>query len=91
MSSHVLDPVVSKEVEAFMAGVVVKSPGEAEFHQAVREVAQSVMPVVLATPAYRQHNVLERLTVPDRAILFRVTWVDDKGQVQVNRGYRVQM
>jgi len=89
--SHASDPVVAKEVEAFMASVVARSAGEPEFHQAVREVAQSVMPIVLATPAYQKNSILERLTVPDRAIVFRVTWVDDKGQAQVNRGIRVQM
>ncbi|MBN1509305.1 MAG: NADP-specific glutamate dehydrogenase [Sedimentisphaerales bacterium] len=74
-----------------MAGVVASSPGENEFHQAVRELARSVMPVVVARKAYTEARVLERLVVPDRVIVFRVTWVDDDGQVQINRGYRVQM
>ncbi len=78
-------------VEAFMERVESQSPGETVFHQAVREGVRSVMPVVLDTPAYRQARILERMVVPDRVIMFRVTWVDDQGQVQVNRGYRVQM
>lgn len=78
-------------VSAFMEHVEAQSPGEKVFHQAVREAVRSVMPLVLATPAYRQARILERMVVPDRVITFRVTWVDDKGQVQINRGYRVQM
>ena len=80
-----------KEVQAFMADVIAKTPCEGEFHQAVQEVVRSVMPVVMANKDYRDARILERMVVPDRMIQFRVTWVDDKGQVQVNRGYRVQM
>jgi glutamate dehydrogenase/leucine dehydrogenase len=76
---------------AFMEHVEAQSPGETLFHQAVREGVRSLMPVVMANPAYRQAKILERMVVPDRIITFRVTWVDDKGHVQVNRGYRVQM
>ena len=82
---------VQSAVEEFMAGVVGQSPGEVEFHQAVHEVAESVMPVVQANPAYREARVLERLAVPDMVIMFRVVWADDNGQVHVNRGYRVRM
>jgi glutamate dehydrogenase (NADP+) len=78
------------EVEKFMAGLRARTPGEGEFHQAVHEVVESVMPLVLDNAAYRDANVLERLTEPDRVIMFRVSWQDDAGQVQVNRGYRVQ-
>jgi len=78
-------------VNSFMERVISRSPGETEFHQAVREVARSVMPIVQANPAYREAKVLDRLVVPDSIIMFRVTWVDDDGQVQVNRGYRVRM
>jgi glutamate dehydrogenase (NADP+) len=78
-------------IASFMEQVVAQSPGEPEFHQAVQEAAACVMPVVLANPAYRKAKVLERMVVPDRVITFRVTWVDDHGNVQVNRGYRVQM
>jgi glutamate dehydrogenase (NADP+) len=78
-------------VETFMQRVVAQAPGETVFHQAVREAVRSIMPVVLGNKAYRESNILERMVVPDRVIMFRVTWVDDRGQVQVNRGYRVQM
>jgi len=78
-------------VGSFMEGVVKQSPGEREFHQAVQEVVKSVMPTVMDNPAYRKAKVLERLVVPDRVISFRVVWVDDDGEVQVNRGYRIQM
>ena len=77
--------------EAFMEQVVAQSPGEAVFHQAVRETVRSVMPVVMDNAAYRQAKILERMVVPDRVIMFRVTWVDDNGEVRINRGYRVQM
>jgi len=82
---------LEQQVNAFMDQVVTQSPGETEFHQAVREVAESVMPIVQETRAYRQAKVLERLVVPESVIMFRVTWTDDKGDVHVNRGYRVRM
>lgn len=78
-------------VDAFMARVVAHSPGEIEFHQAVKEVARSVMPLVQSKRAYRDAKVLERLTVPENVYIFRVVWADDAGEVHVNRGYRVQM
>jgi len=81
----------SEAVRAFMEKVVAKNHGELEFHQAVWEVVESVMPVVLANPAYRKARLLERMVEPERVILFRVPWVDDKGEVQVNRGFRVEM
>ena len=71
--------------------VVKKNPGEAEFHQAVKEVLDSLRPVVEANEEkYRKEALLERLVEPERVIMFRVPWVDDKGNVQVNKGYRVQ-
>jgi glutamate dehydrogenase (NADP+) len=82
---------MSTQVSEFMEQVVAKNPGELEFHQAVREVVESVMPVVGATPEYRKAKVLERLVEPERVILFRVSWLDDRGEVQVNRGFRIQM
>jgi glutamate dehydrogenase (NADP+) len=80
----------NKAVEAFMANVVAKNPSEPQFHQAVREVVESILPVVEANPVYRESKILERIVEPERTISFRVAWIDDKGQVQVNRGYRVQ-
>jgi glutamate dehydrogenase (NADP+) len=82
---------LEQQVNAFMDQVVTQSPGETEFHQAVREVAESVMPLVQETRAYKQAKILERLVVPESVIMFRVTWTDDKGDVHVNRGYRVKM
>ena len=68
-----------------------RNPGEPEFHQAAEEVIESVMPVLDKNPKYRDNKILERMLEPERLVSFRVTWVDDNGQVQVNRGYRVQM
>ena len=68
-----------------------RDPGEKEFHQAVEEVLESVQPVLDRNPQYRQHAVLERITEPERVIMFRVPWMDDQGQVHVNRAFRIQM
>ena len=81
---------MSKAVDAFMADLIAKNPAEPQFHQAAREVIESVLPVVDANPAFRQAKILERITEPERVLMFRVPWVDDKGIVQVNRGFRVQ-
>lgn len=79
------------ETKAFVENVREQNPGEPEFHQAVAEVAHAVMPIVLENRAYRESSVLERLVEPDRVIMFRVAWTDDRGAVRVNRGYRVQV
>ncbi|MEA1946515.1 MAG: NADP-specific glutamate dehydrogenase [Thermodesulfobacteriota bacterium] len=68
-----------------------RDPGEKEFHQAVEEVIESVQPVLDRNPQYRQDAVLERITEPERVIMFRVPWMDDQGQVHVNRAFRIQM
>jgi glutamate dehydrogenase (NADP+) len=68
-----------------------RDPGEKEFHQAVKEVVESVRPVLDRNPQYRQDAVLERIIEPERTIIFRVPWMDDQGQVQVNRGFRIEM
>ena len=68
-----------------------KDPQEKEFHQAVSEVVESVRPVMERNPQYRRTKILERMVEPERVILFRVPWVDDSGEIQVNRGFRVQM
>ncbi len=78
-------------IASVVAGVKAKDPGEVEFHQAVQEVAESLAPVLAQHPEYREARILERMVEPERVILFRVPWVDDKGAVQVNRGFRVQM
>ena len=81
---------VDREVKRFMAGLRKRNPGEPEFHQAVCEVTETLMPLVLENPKYRKAQILERLTEPDRVIIFRVTWVDDRGNIRVNRAWRVQ-
>jgi glutamate dehydrogenase (NADP+) len=78
------------ELERFVAEVERRNPGEPEFLQAVREVAHDVLPLVADRKAYRDARILERLAEPDRAISFRVTWIDDSNRVQINRGYRIQ-
>ncbi len=82
---------VSAQSRHFMERLTAKNPGEVEFHQAVEEVVQSVMPVIQATPAYQDAGILDRLVEPERVIMFRVPWFDDQGDVQVNRGFRVEM
>lgn len=78
-------------VDEVIESVVTKDPGQQEFHQAVKEVLESLRPVIDENEEkYRRDAILERIVEPDRQVMFRVPWVDDKGQVQVNRGYRVQ-
>jgi glutamate dehydrogenase/leucine dehydrogenase len=80
----------SLNIDTFMQALIKKNPGETEFHQAVQEVAEDIIPFVNKHPEYRDAALLDRMTEPDRIISFRVCWEDDKGQIQVNRGYRVQ-
>jgi glutamate dehydrogenase (NADP+) len=82
---------MSNSVETFMAQVVAKNPGEPEFHQAVREVVEAILPVVEANPAFKQAKILDRIVEPERVVIFRVPWIDDRGEVRVNRGFRIQM
>jgi len=77
-------------LEDFMQGLVRRNPGQLEFHQAVREVAEGVIPFINENPEYREARILERMTEPDRTIIFRVCWEDDAGNVRVNRSYRIQ-
>lgn len=84
-----VDPKAS-EVERFMAGLKKRNPGEPEFHQAVQEVAETLVPFILEHPEYHEAQILERMTEPDRVIIFRVTWEDDAGRIRVNRAWRVQ-
>ena len=77
-------------VQDVLQKVVAKNPTESEFHQAAKEVLESIEPVISANPQYRKEALLERLTEPERQIMFRVPWTDDNGKVHVNRGYRVQ-
>ena len=79
-----------KFLKQFMHGLKRRNPGEREFHQAVEEVAKTVIPFIMKHPKYQQAQILERLTEPDRIVIFRVCWQDDEGHVRTNRGYRVQ-
>ena len=74
-----------------MASLTAKNPGETEFHQAVREVVESLMPFIDENPIYSDEKILERITEPERVIIFRVPWIDDRGNLQINRGYRIEM
>jgi len=82
---------MDKNVETFMEKVIEKNPGEKEFHQAVREVAESLMPFIQKNPKYKKYMILERMVEPERVVMFRVPWVNDRGDIQFNRGYRIQM
>ena len=78
------------EIDSFMQGLIKRNFGETEFHQAVREVVETLMPFVLEHTIYRDARILERMTEPDRVVIFRVSWEDDEGNVRVNRAWRVQ-
>ena len=82
---------MDKNVEAFMDEIIRKNPGEKEFHQAVREVTESLMPFIEKNPKYKKAKILERIAEPERVVMFRVPWLDDSGEIQINRGYRIQM
>jgi glutamate dehydrogenase (NADP+) len=82
---------MSKYVDQLMADVKAKNQGELEFHQAVQEVAESLELVLDRHPQYRNAKILERIIEPERVIMFRVPWVDDKGEIQIQKGYRVEM
>ncbi len=82
---------MDKNVEAFMNYIVERNPGEKEFHQAVQEVAESIMPFIDKNPKYKKAKILERIAEPERVVMFRVPWMDDNGEIQINRGYRIQM
>lgn len=86
-----MDPMTLQYISSFMAEVERKNPHEPEFIQAVSEVVHSVAPYVMAYPYLREQKILERIVEPERVIMFRVPWVDDNGDIQINRGYRVQM
>jgi len=81
---------VKSELDNFMQGIMQRNPGEIEFHQAVREVCESLIPFVLENSKYRDAKILERLTEPDRAIIYPVSWEDDRGAIRTNRAWRIQ-
>ena len=78
-------------VDDFMNYVKSKDPGQPEFHQAVKEVVESLADYLLDNPRYLKARVLERMVEPERIIQFRVPWADDRGNIQINRGYRIEM
>jgi glutamate dehydrogenase (NADP+) len=78
-------------IAQFLNQVAANNPNEPEFLQAVKEVAETVMPFIEKNPKYNNKMLLERMVEPERVILFRVTWLDDAGNIQVNKGYRIQM
>lgn len=80
-----------KIVDDFMVHVIARNPGENEFHQAVREIVESLIPYIEEHPKYKQAKILERMVEPERVVMFRVPWMDDKGEIHVNRGFRVEM
>ena len=82
---------MTKQAEEFMSKVIQKNPGETEFHQAVQEVVESLASYIKDNPKYQDAKILERMVEPERVIMFRVPWLDDKGQIQINRGFRIQM
>jgi len=82
---------MAESISRFMDELVARNPSEPDFHQAVKEVLESVLPLMDIHPVFREARILHRLVEPDRVIMFRVPWMDDDGVVQVNRGYRVQM
>jgi len=82
---------MAQNVAAFMENVIAKNPAQPEFHQAVQEVVETIWPVLDKRPEYRTNKILERIVEPERVLMFRVPWLDDKNEVQVNRGFRIEM
>ncbi len=81
---------LSEKTEAIYQQVIARNPGETEFHQAVKEVLESLSPVLVKYPEFAEQKIIERICEPERQIIFRVPWQDDHGEVQINRGFRVQ-
>ena len=90
MTQIATTPEIQKEIDHFMQGLRKRNPYEKEFHQAVEEVAETIIPFTHEHPKYRQPQILERMTEPDRVIIFRVTWDTDDGEIRANRAFRVQ-
>ncbi|NLC70339.1 MAG: NADP-specific glutamate dehydrogenase [Desulfuromonadaceae bacterium] len=82
---------MNKKIADFLEAVVRKNPGELEFHQAVSEVVESVMPYIEEHPRYEEARILKRIVEPERTIIFRVPWMTDKGEIKINRGFRIEM
>ena len=86
-----MDTFTLNYIDGFMAELTAKNPGEKEFHQAVREVLESVAQYIVEHPYLMDQKILERIAEPERVIMFRVPWLDDEGEIHINRGFRVQM
>ncbi|MFZ4399066.1 MAG: NADP-specific glutamate dehydrogenase [Bacteroidales bacterium] len=84
-----MNNALTQKLDQFMAKVIAKNPSEVEFHQAVREVVETLLPFIEENPKY--NGILERMVEPERVIIFRVPWLDDKGNFQINRGFRIEM
>ena len=93
--SHVMEPPKANPAADYTNQILnlvkAKNPAEPEFHQAVLEVFESLRPVLERHPEYHEAKILERITEPERVLMFRVPWFDDRGKVQVNRGFRIEM
>jgi len=87
LNLKLMDP----RVEQFIARIKAKNPAEPEFHQAVKEVAESLIPFIEENPKYKYARILDRIAEPERIIIFRVPWFNDKGEIEINRGFRVEM
>jgi len=83
--------ILTIKINEFMSKVIARNPGEQEFHQAVKEVVESLMPFIEENPKYKHAKILERIVEPERVIMFRIPWVDDSGEIHVNRGFRIEM
>jgi len=86
-----MSEIIDERIRVLYQDVVRRNPGEVEFHQAVREVVESLGPVLVKYPEFGEHKIIERICEPERQIIFRVPWQDDHGHVQINRGFRVQV
>ncbi len=81
---------MTEKINKFMESVIARNPGEKEFHQAVQEVAEVIIPFMEENPKYKEAKILERMVEPERVIMFRVPWQDDKGEFHINKGYRIE-
>ena len=86
-----MEKQVQQYIDDFMSRIEAKNPNEPEFHQAVREVVESLASYIIENPVLMKMKVLERIAEPERILIFRVPWVNDRGEVEINRGFRVQM
>ncbi len=85
-----MSTIMNEKIESIYRQIVNRNPGEVEFHQAVREVLETLGLVLDKHPEYMEQKLIERICEPERQIIFRVPWIDDKGEIHINRGFRVQ-